>query len=107
MTENRSSDNHRPSTLTIIDALPGRRAELVAALLAVRPSREDEPGLLEYSLHLPADDDDQVWYFARYRDAKAIVDHKDREASLAEQLDRARPFIASASTRAGAVVFAL
>jgi quinol monooxygenase YgiN len=58
-------------------ARTGRRADLVAALDAIRVDAADEPGTLVFAVHTARDDADVVVCYEAYRDDEAMATHRE------------------------------
>jgi len=72
-----------PAIIAKITAQPGKRDELVAALQAMVEATNDEPGTIQYLLHIDDGDADVVWFYERYADAAAVDAHRSSEAMKA------------------------
>ena len=63
------------ANVVTIEVAPGRRAEVVALLLAHKARLKYEPGTLQFEVLLPKDDDTNVRVYEMYRDAAAFEVH--------------------------------
>jgi (4S)-4-hydroxy-5-phosphonooxypentane-2,3-dione isomerase len=63
------------ANVVTIEVAPGRRDEVVTALLAHKARLKEEPGTLQFEILLPKDDDTKVRAYEMYRDAAAFEVH--------------------------------
>jgi quinol monooxygenase YgiN len=73
-------------------ALPGRRADLIAALRPMFEEVESEPGTLLYMMHTVPSEPDTLWFYERYRDAAAFEVHRTSRAHDAV-IEAVRPLV--------------
>lgn len=66
-----------------IEITPGRRAELLPLLAALRIRSLQEPGTVEFALLLPRDDDSRVFLHEVYSDDAAFDTHRGGAALAA------------------------
>ncbi|MDR7171401.1 quinol monooxygenase YgiN [Nocardia kruczakiae] len=69
-------------------ALPGRRDELIAVLLAGFRAGGDDSGLLHYSINTAFDDPDTIWLTQLWRDKEAhdVTTRSEPVAAVSSQV---------------------
>ena len=65
---------------TRLTAIPGRRAELLAAFAPLVDAVAGEPGTEVFVMHTARDDADVVLFYEAYRDEAALATHRESEA---------------------------
>ena len=63
------------ANVVTLEIAPGRRDQVITALLAHKARLKDEPGTLQFEVLLPKDDDTKVRVYEMYRDAAAFEVH--------------------------------
>jgi quinol monooxygenase YgiN len=63
-----------------LTAVPGRRAELLAAFDDLHEEVADEPGTEIFAMHTARDDPDVVVFYEVYRDEAALNAHREGSA---------------------------
>jgi (4S)-4-hydroxy-5-phosphonooxypentane-2,3-dione isomerase len=63
------------ANVVTIEVAPGRRDQVITALLAHKARLKDEPGTLQFEVLLPNDDDTKIHLYEMYRDAAAFEVH--------------------------------
>lgn len=66
-----------------IQALPGKRAELIEVFQAGLATAESETGTLQYVMHEDAADADIIWFYEVYENQDALTAHGSSEAMKA------------------------
>ncbi|MBK9614219.1 MAG: antibiotic biosynthesis monooxygenase [Uliginosibacterium sp.] len=73
----------------VLEAHPGREAELETELRKLVAQVAQEPGALEYTLHRAPDHASRFYFYERYRDQAAVDAHW--ATPLLQTLPRLRP----------------
>jgi quinol monooxygenase YgiN len=63
------------ANVVTLEIAPGRRDQVITALLAHKARLKDEPGTLQFEVLLPKDDDTKIFLYEMYRDAAAFEVH--------------------------------
>ena len=65
------------ANVVTLEIAPGRRDQVITALLAHKARLKDEPGTLQFEVLLPRDDDTKVRVYEMYRDDAAFEVHRN------------------------------